>query len=467
MISTTRKSLPCLALFLAASCGQPGPIDPVRPQDESSLGPLIKETISQYVAQVEARPASAASHGRLALLYEANDLTNEAALSYANALTLDPDDPVWNFRLGIARVEMGEIEEGSKRLLTATRELPQSAAAHHRLGYVYMDQGDVEQALSSFRTAATLAPAAAAPLAEASVGEALVSLDRAAEALEPLEHALEVIPTLKPALYAYGLTLQALGRVDEAEVALQAGLGATRTMIPHASGASLQELGKGYGQRNSYAASLSGQGENGRAIRVLIDLLEYYPGDEVTLNNLAGIYIELEDWEKALGLLDGLVESGADRFGIWINLATVQRALGNLPEARRAIDRAVALSPDQSLGQLTRAEICMLQGDTPAARESGLRVCELEPRNAQAFLMVAEASVKLGLTAEACAAFEQVNRLNKRFLPSRVSAASLYISVGRLADAERLIREAEEIDPSQARVIQIRSRIQQAKRGAR
>ena len=81
--------------------------------------------------------------------------------------------------------------------------------------------------------------------------------------------------------------------------------------------------------------------------------------------------------------------------------------------------------------------------------------------------MVAEASVKLGLTAEACAAFEQVNRLNKRFLPSRVSAASLYISVGRLADAERLIREAEEIDPSQARVIQIRSRIQQAKRGAR
>ena len=148
-----------------------------------------------------------------------------------------------------------------------------------------------------------------------------------------------------------------------------------------------------------------------------MDLLEYYPGDEVTLNNLAGIYIELEDWEKALGLLDGLVESGADRFGIWINLATVQRALGNLPEARRAIDRAVALSPDQSLGQLTRAEICMLQGDTPAARESGLRVCELEPRNAQAFLMVAEASVKLGLTAEACAAFEQVNRLNKRFLP--------------------------------------------------
>ena len=141
-------------------------------------------------------------------------------------------------------------------------------------------------------------------------------------------------------------------------------------MIPHASGASLQELGKGYGQRNSYAASLSGQGENGRAIRVLMDLLEYYPGDEVTLNNLAGIYIELEDWEKALGLLDGLVESGADRFGIWINLATVQRALGNLPEARRAIDRAVALSPDQSLGQMTRAEICMLQGDTPRGRGS-------------------------------------------------------------------------------------------------
>jgi tetratricopeptide (TPR) repeat protein len=467
MISTSRKRLPCLALFLTLSCGQPGPIDPVQPQDEASLGPLLKVTVDEYLTRVEAQPASAATHGRLGLLYEANHLTSEAARSYANALALDPDDPTWNFRLAIAKITMGDFEEGSARLLTALDEMPRSAAAHHRAGYLYMDQGEMERALTSFRSAVALAPDGAAPLAEASLGEALVAVDRPAEAIEPLENALKAAPNLKPALYAYGLALRALGRIDQAEIALEAGLGAERIMIPHASGVGLQELGMGYGQRNTYATSLSGKGETARAIRVLEHLLEYYPDDEVVVNNLAGVYMQLEDWDQAKLLLADLTASGTDRFGAWLNLAITQKSLGNIAEARKAIDHAVVLLPGQARGQIERAEICMIQRDAAGALESATRVCELEPENPRAFLLAAEANTRLGLDEAACAAFEQVNRLNASFLPSRVSAAALYLSAGRLADAERLILEAEEIDPSEARVIQIRSRLQQVKRGVR
>lgn len=467
MTSTSRKSLACLALFLTLGCGQPGPIEPVRPQDEASLGPLLQKTVAEYLARVEEQPASAATHGRLGLLYEANLLTSEAARSYANALTLDPDDPAWNFRLGIVKVALGDLEEGAARLLAAVDEMPESAAAHQRVGYLHLDQGDLELAVVSFRQAVNLAAENVAPLAEASLGEALVAVDRPAEAIEPLEHALQAAPTLKPALYAYGLAQRALGRIEQAEIALEAGLGAQRLMITHASGVDLQRLGMGYGQRNSYAADLSGSGEVARGIRVLEDLLVYYPGDEVVLNNLAGMYMQLEDWEQAKQLLEELTAAGTDRFGVWLNLAITKAALGNLPEARSAIDRAVALSPGQVQGQMERAKICIMQRDALSALESATRVCELEPENPRAFLMVAEANTRLGLPEAACVAFEQVNRLNSKFLPSRVSAASLYMSAGRLADAERLIREAEDIDPKEPRVIQIRSRLQQLKRGAR
>ncbi len=467
MTSTSRKSLACLALFLTLGCGQPGPIEPVRPQDEASLGPLLQKTVAEYLARVEEQPASAATHGRLGLLYEANLLTSEAARSYANALTLDPDDPAWNFRLGIVKVALGDLEEGAARLLAAVDEMPESAAAHQRVGYLHLDQGDLELAVVSFRQAVNLAAENVAPLAEASLGEALVAVDRPAEAIEPLEHAIQAAPTLKPALYAYGLAQRALGRIDQAEIALEAGLGAERILIPHASGADLQKLGMGYGQRNTYAGSLSSKGETARAIRVLEDLLVYYPDDEVTLNNLAGIYMQVEDWEQARQILVGLTASGTDRFGAWLNLAITQKTLGDLPEARKAIDRAVALMPGQVRGQMERAKICILQRDAAGGLQSATRVCELEPENVKAFLIVAEANTRLGLAAEACAAFEQVNRLNKSFLPSRVSAASLYMSAGRLADAERLILEAEDIDPKEPRVRQVRSRLQQLKRGAR
>ena len=181
MTSTTRKSLACLALFLTLGCGQPGPIEPVRPQDEASLGPLLQKTVAEYLARVEEQPASAATHGRLGLLYEANLLTSEAARSYANALTLDPDDPAWNFRLGIVKVALGDLEEGAARLLAAVDAMPESAAAQQRVGYLHLDQGDLELAVVSFRQAVNLAAENVAPLAEASLGEALVAIDRPSE----------------------------------------------------------------------------------------------------------------------------------------------------------------------------------------------------------------------------------------------------------------------------------------------
>lgn len=452
--------------MLAVSCGQPGPIDPVRPPAEVSLGPLLQDTIDRYVAQVEAQPDSAAMHGRLALLYEANELTTEAAMCYANALALDPDEPVWNYRLGIAKVNLGELDEGTSRLLVACDEMGDSAAVFHRAGYLYLDAGDLEQALATFRIAVALASDTRAPLAEASVGETLVALDRSEEAIEPLEHALEVIPNLKPALYAYGLALRSLGRIDEAEKALNEGLGAGRALIPHESGSELTSLKLAYAERISFAAQLSSSGDTGRGIRTLRELLEYYPGDEVILSNLASIHLQLEDWESARQILTEVSESGSSQFGVWLNLATAEAGLGNLPEARKAIDRAVALAPGQARGHLTRAEICAKQRDLVAARESALKAVELEPEDAQAFLILAEANTRLGQPAEACAAFERVNALNAKFLPSRVSAASLYLSAGRFQDAERLIMEAEAIAPGHERVVQVRSRLEQLRRGA-
>ena len=252
----------------------------------------------------------------------------------------------------------------------------------------------------------------------------------------------------------------------EAEKALNEGLGAGRALIPHESGSELTSLKLAYAERISFAAQLSSGGDTGRALRVLKELLEYYPGDEVIQSNLASIHLQLEDWESARQILTEVSESGSSQFGVWLNLATAEAGLGNLPEARRAIDRAVALAPGQARGHLTRAEICTKQRDLVAARESALKAVELEPEDAQAFLILAEANTRLGQPAEACAAFERVSALNPRFLPSRVSAASLYLSAGRFADAERLIMEAEAIAPGHERVVQVRSRLEQLRRGA-
>lgn len=450
-------------LVALLGCGGPEPVDPVQPRDPEGMAPLVGELVRQTIAQVEARPDSAELHGRLGLVYEANAMQREAAEAYSVAIQLDPSKPVWTLRRGITLLSLSETEEGRRLILECEQRMPESAAVHHRIGYMHLDDGDPEAALESFRVASALGWAAAQPFIQTSIGEALAALGQAEAALEPLEQALEAAPTYKVAHYAYGLALRDLGRMEEAERELQLGLDAERVLVPDNSDSEIADLKRGFADMLQRAEDEAIKGNPGRAKRIFEDLLRAFPGDPIVLNNYAGVYLTEGDWEQGLALIDQALEGGSRQFGLFVNRSRALRGLGKLVESRAAADTAIGISPEIFEGHMERARTCLSQRDLVNARESLRRAIALNDEDPSAYLMLAEVCTRLGFVGEACAGFERVTELRPGLLPPRVNAARLYLEAGQLANAERALRGAEEIAPAFDAEAQERVRLLRAK----
>lgn len=56
--------------------------------------------------------------------------------------------------------------------------------------------------------------------------------------------------------------------------------------------------------------------------------------------------LEAERWDRARSLLEDLTERAPQLSGPWVNLASIHRAQGRDQQARQALERAIALNPD-------------------------------------------------------------------------------------------------------------------------
>ena len=458
-------SLLLLAATLLAGCGGPDPIDPVRPQDGAEMAPLIEALVVETVARVQAAPGSGELHGRLGLVYEANGLHREAAASYANAMSLEPSNPRWALRRGVTLQSLSETAAGEALILEAERRMPESAAVHHRVGYLRLDAGQPEAALASFQVAAALGWSEAQPYIATSIGEALLAMDQPEEALPPLETAIEGAPNHRAAHYAYGMALRQLGRMEEAARELALGLEGKRVIIPDRTDSEMAELRRGFADLLKRAEDEAGEGNFGRSRRTFEELLAAYPGDPIVLNNYAGVLLAQSKWEEGLAFIDEAIAGGSRQFGLFVNRSRALRGLGRLPESRAASEEAIAISPEIFEGHMERARTCLSQGDLVNARESLGEAIELNGEDPTAHLMLAEVSTHLGFPAEACASFERVTELRPSLLPPRVNAAKIYMEAGLLDQAEEALRGAEAIAPDHERVRMLRSSLEARRNG--
>lgn len=151
------------------------------------------------------------------------------------------------FHLGSLLAELGEFEAGRRRLEEARDLLPPNlqVVAETYLGWIAVLEGRPEEGIESFRRAVAAAPESRA--AWLGWGDALLHLDRPAEALEPLGRALDLARRAgtkraeAEALRKVGTAHRELGDLPAARAALTAALetgpreaapeGATRSQL--------------------------------------------------------------------------------------------------------------------------------------------------------------------------------------------------------------------------------------------
>jgi tetratricopeptide (TPR) repeat protein len=156
---------------------------------------------------------------------------DEALAQYDTAAEVAPQDPLGPLTGGLRAAEWGEAELAEPRLVEALARDSKNARAWHALGVVRLKRGDLQGAKNAYSSGLSADPAAL----ENRIGLATAALaeDDPKGALKQYDAILAARPTFGDAELGRAWALMRLGRLDEAEKALDQGyrLGASRRAL--------------------------------------------------------------------------------------------------------------------------------------------------------------------------------------------------------------------------------------------
>lgn len=136
------------------------------------------------------------------------------------------------------------------------------------------------------------------------------------------------------------------------------------------------------------------------AANLLARLVEQHPDDVGLRFEQAGLLIQSRRWTGAIRALEAIVAQDPAHDRAWFNLAVARQAVGHLSAARRAWDRAIALSPSAA-ARSRRGEVLLDLHEWAAAAADFEAVLEQEPLAPGATLNLALAYSKTGREEEA------------------------------------------------------------------
>jgi tetratricopeptide (TPR) repeat protein len=129
-------------------------------------------------------------------------------------------------------------------------------------------------------------------------------------------------------------------------------------------------------------------------------------------------------------------------------VAQVARARGDLTLARRTLNDARGLFPNDPTVHFAVGQDCLLSDDIDGARAAFARVVELDPRNVKAWINYGATCGEADLADEAARALECALEIDPDSRDATSNLGVLRREGGRLDEAERLFRRALALDPS-------------------
>jgi tetratricopeptide (TPR) repeat protein len=219
---------------------------------------------------------------------------------------------------GIVYVEQGQLDEAVAEFEAAVALAPNNADAYFQLGSAYYDLGRLDEAAAALQKAVELDPAN--PDAHRNLGTVYGKLDQWEEAAAAYERAIELKPDFGE---AYGDLVGAYASVGRLPEAIAAGEKAIE-LAPNYTTA-YNNLGIAYGT----------QGDLDAAMALFEQALQIDPEDAMTHYNLGFAY-------DGLGQLDQAVAEYEEAIRIDANYADARENLGSVLARQNHLDEAIA-----------------------------------------------------------------------------------------------------------------------------
>ncbi len=279
---------------------------------------------------LEADPNYADAHLHFARLYEQQERWDDAIGAYREATALDPSLDEAHNQIGVIMQRQGRKREAIEQFTRAIEVNPDTPGPYNNVGLIYREMGQMERARQVLETGITMAPRSA--VLHNSLGSLRYDVGEIDEAVQEFEKALELKPDYAEAVSNLAVLHQ------ERKDPIKAAAYLSR----------LVALEPGNGDaRVSLALALLAQRKEGEAVTALHELLKQDPSNLKGLIALGEVRLRQGLPREAAALLERAARSGGEIPRVWNSLAQAYTALGQTAAAREAMQRSLALDPNQ------------------------------------------------------------------------------------------------------------------------
>jgi tetratricopeptide (TPR) repeat protein len=282
---------------------------------------------------------------------------------FSHALAVTKNNAVAHNNLGNLFLEDGQVDEAMTHYQEALGIQPDYADARCNIGSALLQKGRVDEAIAQFRKALEIQPDDAS--AHNNLGNALLSAGRFDEAISQYQEALKIQPDFAKAHNNLGWSLVQSRRLDEAIDQFQKAL----------------EIQPDYAEaHNNLAFALLQKGQVREAVAHCRTALKLQPGDAGTMSNLAWVLATCPDASvrnggQAIVLAQRATEiTGSQDPMILRTLAAACAEGKRFTDAMAAARRAIQLAENQSntaLADALRSQLVFYEAGT-AFRDTSL-----------------------------------------------------------------------------------------------
>jgi putative PEP-CTERM system TPR-repeat lipoprotein len=424
----------------------------------------------------------------------------------AEAVAKDPKNPDVLLAQGTTLRTQGKTDEALAVFDKVLALNPNHRTAHIEKAYINITRGKFPEAKAEIDAAEKNAP-----------GNLLVTYTRALyefsqgkyqAAQDSLQRVLKVAPDHMPSILLSGASELNLGSIEQAELHLQRYLNsnpndvyarkllaqaqlksaqpadAVNTLAPALKSAAddpqlLALAGESYMQvhdfdkASAYLEKATALAPKAASLRTSLGLSKLAQGDKAaglselematSLDPKSGhatmalvqTEMSLKHYDKALAAVEALEKQQPDNPQVLTLKGAVYMVKGDIPAARAALDKAVALQPTFMPAVQNLARLDLVEKKPEVAKQRYEKVLQKEKDNADAMRALGELALMQNNPEEATSWFEKASNANPNAVGPAITLGRHYLRIGQTQKALTLARKFQTANPTNPQLLEL------------
>ena len=374
---------------------------------EPSVVRAVEKARTQFDSIVAKRPGRdrlADAYGELAMTYHAQDLVAPAAVAYANAHTLAPDDKRWPYLLGHLYNDSARVQEAIASFEEVIAKHPTDTPTLLALGQIYLQTGALDKSAAMYERLKAQPGGEAAALA--GLGKVALARRNYPVAVARLEEALARAPQAARLRQPLAMAYQGAGDKAKAEAQLK---------LFHA---------------DAYEPTVDDPLADALSDKVAASRVLLRRGQR---DGKAGRY---DLAEKAFRLA---VAADPDDAEAIANLGISLANLGRIDEAEQRLEEALKKDASIAVAHLSLGVIYDRKGHDTAAIDEYAKASRLDSGNVPAIVYRADALMRTGEAARAVPLYREALARSPGSSRMEMSLAMALVRSGDLAQARTVL----------------------------